>query len=254
MSKKIKRLDLSKLWNSEYTIFVNQIIAIITKFQPALLHLEKAFNKLVAYVPELAKIKAHELSNALSKILSDLDSERDILYKAIVAQIKTLGKVNLASINLHVLVLSRFIETHGEDIPDAPYNAETKRIKDLEDDYNKKEDVKLAAETLNLKYLFDQLFSVNINFDEQFMQRSEETAGEEKVNTREIRAIVNKTLGEFYEAFEFCSREYEELDYEKPANELNTLIQYYKTQLKARDTRRKAGEDLSSELPIVVPE
>jgi len=35
-----------------------------------------------------------------------------------------------------------------------------------------------------------------------------------------------------------------------PGNELNDLIAYYKTQLKARATRRKAGKDVSKETPI----
>jgi len=38
--------------------------------------------------------------------------------------------------------------------------------------------------------------------------------------------------------------------YTTPANELNDLIAYYKTQLKARATRRKAGKDVSKETPI----
>jgi hypothetical protein len=58
-------------------------------------------------------------------------------------------------------------------------------------------------------------------------------------------------LTAFFDAFEFCSSEYDDLDYVTPANELNDLIAYYKTQLKARATRRKAGKDVSKETPIV---
>jgi len=55
----------------------------------------------------------------------------------------------------------------------------------------------------------------------------------------------------FFNAFEFCSSEYNETDYTTPANELNELIDFYKTQLKARATRSKAGEDVSKEPAIV---
>ena len=254
MSVKITRLDLPKLWNSEYTQFVNQLINIITKYLPENLHLSKAFDKVTAFLPELAKIKAQELSNAISKQLSLLDSERDILFNAITAQIKTLGKVNLPSISPHVLVLKNFINIHGDDIADAPYNAETKRLNDLLADYNAKADVKLAAETLNQKILFDQLGTVNTTFANQFLQRTEETAATEKVETRKIRKELDVELKEFFKAFEFCSREYDELDYASPANELNKLTNYYKTQLKARATRRKSGKDVSGEPPIVAPE
>ncbi len=254
MSVKITRLNFRKLWNSEYTIFMNQIINIITKYQPEKLHLLKAFGMLPAFIPQLAKIKAQELSNAITKILSLLDSERDILFNSIVAQIKNLGKVNLPSIAPHVLVLKNFISIHGEDIADAPYNVETKRLNDLLADYNTKANVKLAAESLNLNVLFDQLAKVNTTFDEQFMQRTEETSNVEKIETHAIRRELDMIMKEFFEAFEFCSREYDELDYETPVNELNKLINYYKAQLKARATCRKSGNDVSEELPIVAPE
>ena len=247
---KITRLKLKSLWNSEYTIFINQIIAIVTKYQPATLHLAKAFGELTAFLPELAKIKVQDLRNALSTLLSNLDKERDILYNTIVAQLKTLKKVNLPAISPHVLVLRQFIDIHGDDIADAPYNAETKRLNDMLADYNAKTDVKLAAEALNLNILFDQIGLVNATFSENFMQRTEEESAEEKVDTRAIRADIDKVLIEFYGTFEAYSREYDDLDYATPANELNNLINYYKTQLKARATRRKSGKNVSEEPPI----
>jgi len=46
--------------------------------------------------------------------------------------------------------------------------------------------------------------------------------------------------------------EFEELDYQTPANEMNDLINYYKAQLKARATRRNAGKEVHTETPITV--
>lgn len=254
MSLKILRLKLNSLWNSEYTIFVNQLIAIIAKYQPASLHLEKAYNRMAAFIPELAKIKAQELSNAISTLLSNLDKERDILFNVIVAQVKTLSKVNLPAIMPHVAVLKQFIKIHGDDIADAPYNSETKRLDDLKADYQSKPEVIAAAEALNLVILFDQLFLVNAKFEEQFMQRTEEESAVESINTRASRKEIDKIVLNFFESFEHCSREYDKLDYTTPANEMNGLISYYRTQLKARATRRKSGKDVSIEPPIVSPE
>jgi hypothetical protein len=253
MSLKILRLKLKSLWNSEYTIFIKQLIAVITKYKPESLHLKKAFEKLTDFLPDIEKIKAQEQSNIISRILSTLDAERDILYNVIVAQVKTLGKVNLPAITPHVDIMKHFIEIHGDDIADAPYNAETKRLNDVKAGYDSKADVKNAAESLNLAVLFNQLFIVNAKFDEQFMQRTEEEAGAEKINVRETRKEIDKVLIEFYESAEHCSREYEELDYATLFNELNKLTGYYKTQLKARATRRESGKDVSSEPPIELP-
>ena len=50
---------------------------------------------------------------------------------------------------------------------------------------------------------------------------------------------INKVLTAFFDAFEFCRSKFHELDHVTPANELNELIGYYKTQLKAQTTPSK---------------
>lgn len=246
----INRLSLQSLRNSEYTIFVNQNVAIVTKYNLVDLHLQKSFDRVAAMLPDLEKIKAQELSNVLSNILRDLDNERDTLLKAMVAQTKAMSKLSLPSIAPHVVVLNRFLDIHGRDIASANYNAETERINDMLADYDAKANVIAAFAGLNLNILIDQLRTVNTQFATLFLQRTGDESAIEKVNSRAIRAETDKVLTAFYDAFDFCSAEYDDLDYAKPAKELNKLIDYYKTQLKARATRRSQGEDVSVEAPI----
>lgn len=250
MSVEISRLTFKSLWNNEYSLFVNQVVAIIEKYDHAALHLQKSFGKVTAQLPHLAKIKAQEKSNALSNQLQELDAERDTLFVAIVAQVKAMGKLSLPAIAPHVVVMHRFFDQHGRDIATANYNAETERLNDLLADYNAKTDVKNSAQALNLSMLFDQLHIVNTQFAALFLQRTESDASTEKVDTLAIRFSTDKALTAFFDAFEFCSSEYDGLDYVTPASELNELIAYYKTQLKARATRRNKGEDVSVEPAI----
>jgi len=250
MSKKIARVSLREFWNSEYTLFVNQLVIIFMKYPVEVLHLAKAFGRVTAMLPQLAKIKAQELSNAISNQLRDLDNERDALIKAIVGQVKNMGKLSMASIAPHVVVLNRFLDIHGRDIDTANYSSETTRTNNLLADYDAKPDVQAAAVALNLKMLFDQLRVVNTQFATQFLQRTSEDAAVEVVDTQAIRSETDKALTGFFDAFEFCSSEYDELDYATPANEMNDLTNYYKAQLKARITRRNSGKDVSTETPI----
>ena len=60
MNITILRIQLSHLWNSEYCIFVNQIVTIFQKFEIEALHLKKSFDRVLALLPEIAKIKAKE--------------------------------------------------------------------------------------------------------------------------------------------------------------------------------------------------
>ena len=250
MRTTINRLRFSHLWNSEYAIFVNQIAAIFQKYQPEALHLQKSFEKLTAMLPDLEKIKAQEPGNPLTNSLHELDTERDTLINAIEAQVKTMGRLTIPSLAPHVVVLKRFFDIHGRDIGKANYNAATERTGNLLADYDAKADVKAAAEALNLKILFDQLGVVNAQFAALFLQRTGEEAVREKVDARAIRTETDRALTAFFDAFEFCSSEYDEPDYTTPANELNDLVAYYKTQLKARTTRRNSGKDVSKEKPF----
>ncbi|HZK97966.1 MAG TPA: DUF6261 family protein [Prolixibacteraceae bacterium] len=251
METKINRLQLKNLWNSEYTIFVNQVVGIVVKYNPEALHLQKAFEKLLNVLPNLEKVKAQELSNALSTTLQELDNDRSNLIKAIFMNAKILGRLRLISVVPNVVVLKRFLKIHGRDIATANYNSASKRTSDLLTDYESKAEVKMAVEALSLKMLFDQLNIVNTQFINLFLQRTEEESAAEKIDSRAIRTETNKILYAFFNAFEFCSSEYNETDYTTPANELNELIDFYKTQLKARATRSKAGEDVSKEPAIV---
>lgn len=251
MTVKLNRLTLNNLRNNEYVIFVNQMAQIAAKHQPETLHLTKSFQKLNAALPSLAKIKAQETGSALSNQLHDLDTERDTLFNAIVAQVKTLGKISLPALKPHVIVLKNFLDKHGRDIAKAGLNAETQRLSDFLAEYDTTPEVKTAVTGLNMKLLFDQLLIVNNNFAALFLQRTEEDAAIEKVNARAIRFETDQTLIAFLDAIEFCSAEYDDKDYSPLANELNDLITYYRTQLKARTTRRSNGKDVSGEPEIV---
>ena len=252
MKSKIKRVQSARFLNSEYPLFVSQLVAIFQKYDLALLHLKKAFEKLFALLPKVAKIKEQELSNALSNLLQELDAERDTLVNAIFANVKTMGKLTLASLPPHVAVMKRFLKTLGSDISKANYRSSTKLTNDLLADYDAKPDVQTAVEALNLKFYFEHLRTVNNRFAEMYMQRNEDDAVVEKIDTRAIRIETDEALTDLLDAFEFCSGEYEELDYQTLANELNELTGKCKSDLKARSTRGKVDATASKVEPIAV--
>ncbi len=253
MSLKLNRITFKLLRNSEYTIFVNQLAQIAAKYQPETLNLAKPVLKINALLPSVAKIKAQESNKVLSNQLHDLDNQRDTLFNAIVAQARTLSKINLPTITPHTDVLNIFLDKHGRDIASATLNAETQRLSNLLNDYQATAEVKAAAVALNMKILFDQLLIANNNFAALFLQRTQEDAAIEKVQTPTIRLETDKALNSLLDAIEYCSNEYDDKDYAPLANELNDLIGYYKTQIKARTTRRNSGKNVSEEPEIVKP-
>jgi len=250
MKVKIFRVHLKSFRNSEYTIFVSQLVAIFLKYNAELLHLKKSFERLTAFIPDLENIKAQELSSAYSILIHDLDVQRDNLFNAIVNQVKNIEKSGLASLAGHVAVLNRLLDKHGRDIAADNYNAETKRLNDLLTEISSNAEVSAAIVAANLSLFVDELRTVNTEFNSKFMQRTQTDSAIEVVDARVIRTESDKALIAFFDAFEFCSSEYDELDYQTPANELNEHISHYKTQLKARDTRRTNGKDTTTEEAI----
>lgn len=250
MKVTIIRVQLSHLWNSEYCLFVSQTVAILLRYQPEALHLKKAFDRLQALMPELAKIKAQELGNAISNQLVDLNNERKTIIKSIAENVKNYGKMSLTTLAPHVAALNRFLDKHGRDIGESNYNANTDRFNKLLADYDATADVQAAVAALSIVLLFDHLRDVNTQFANLYLQRSDENSDVETADTHAIRTEIDKALIAFFDTFEIFSTEYEELDYQTPANKLNELISGYKTQLKARTTRRHEGKEVHTETPI----
>ncbi|MDR3653070.1 MAG: DUF6261 family protein [Paludibacter sp.] len=250
MKVTIIRVQLSHLWNSEYCMFVSQIVAIFLKFNAETLHLKKAFDRVLALMPEITKIKAQELGNAISNQLADLNTERRTLIKSIMDQVTTFGKLSIPSMAQNVVVMNRFLDKHGRDIGDINYNDNTKRFNDLLADYDGNAEVQAAATAMQFSILFNHLREINTQFATLYMQRSDEDSSVEVVDAHQIRSETDKALTAFYDAFEFCSTEYEDQDYQTPADKMNDIISHYKTQLKARQTRRHTGEQVHTEAPI----
>lgn len=250
MSVKIFRFTLKNLRNSEYTMFVSQSVAIFMKYNAQALRLNKSFDRLLALIPDLDKIKAQDLGSTYSNMIRDLDVQRDNLFSAIVSMVKNLEKSGIIALAPHVTLLKRLLDKHGRDISEAGYSAETKRLNDFLADIATSPELMTAITATNLTLFIDQLRAVNTEFASKFMVRVEEDSATEVVNASQIRTQSDKALLAFFNAIEFCSTEYEDLDYTTPANELNELITYYKTMLKARESRRLAGKDTSVEPPI----
>ena len=242
MKTTIIRLHLIHLRNSEYSLFVNQLVEIFAKYDPEALHVKKAFEKLTAMLPILAKIKVQDQSNALTKSVRDTAAERAILFTAIVRIVKAMRKLSIPAIAPHVVVLRRFLDIHNHAIAKTSYNISTQRTINLLDDYDAKADVKTAAEALNLAIIFGELRKVNTRFEILYMQRLESNAAIEKVDSHAIRKELNIVLTDFFDAFEFCSSEFDGPDYVTPAKELNELIGNCKTELKARATRSRKNK------------
>jgi len=238
------------LWHSEYPLVVNRLIDVIGRHDPEALHLQRSYQQLAAFRPLLSKIEVQERADRNSALLSELDQQRDTLYNVIFAVSKALKRTPMAEISAHATRVQEALKKHGTDIAPANYTAQTQRTYDLVADCRRQPDVMNALTAMSLTPLFERMDEINIQFDRLFMERKKQQAETERVDVRAIRLDCDKAIANMWAAIEFCMAEYGEENYKPLVNAINALNAYYKQQLAARATRRKAKQNVEDEKPI----
>ncbi|MDR1155058.1 MAG: DUF6261 family protein [Bacteroidales bacterium] len=247
---KIIKFKLGGLWHSEYPLVIKRLTAIIARFNPEALHLQRAYSVLAAFGPQLDQMEKQELADADSTRLSELDQVRDTLFSVTLAVASAFKRAPVREYSEPALVILALLKKHGHDIPAANYTAETKRLYDLCANFRRQPEALDALGCLSLRPLFEHLESANVEFDKLFMLRHENRASAGRVDSRVIRAECDKAITAVWNAIEFCMVEYGEDAYTDLVNAINRYNAYYKQQLAARATRRKAKENVSGEKPI----
>ena len=247
---RIIKYRVQGLWNSEYPLVINRIIDIVGAHAPQAIHLGQSYDRLAAFRTELSKIEVQERADKESALLSELDQRRDTFFNVIYNAAKALQRVPFAEVSNHAHRIVTLFKKHGSHMPTTNYTAQTKRMYDMAADVTAQPDVIASLEALSLRPLFEQMVDVNREFDETFMQRNQRQAETERVDARTIRLECDKALTLLWNAIEFCMTEYGEENYLPMVNAINRLNAYYKQQLAARATRRKAKQEVEKEEPI----
>ena len=245
----IVKFRYSGFWNSEYPLVVKRLIDIVGSFDVATLKLEASYNKLASFLPNLAKIEVQEKSDSDSKRLDELDQIRDTNYNIIHSVAKNFQRSTIQEFSDYGHKIVSLVNKRKSDIPTTNYTAETKRLYDFIADAESQPEIMEAIEKLSLSEQFAEMKQANIDFDELFMERNKRQA-ENRIDVLTIRRECDKAITKLWSAIDQgCYEDGKEM-YMPMLNIINHLNSYYKQQLTARATRRKAKQDVSKEDPI----
>jgi hypothetical protein len=248
---RIIKVRFQGLWNSEYPLVVNRLIDIVEAHDLDALYLRRSFDRLAAFRPLLAKIEIQERSDRDSALLSELDQQRDTLFSVIRAVAKAFQRAPIGEISNHAHRIMTVLKKHGNDIPVSNYTAETKRLYDLISDFSTQPSVMDSLAELSLLPLLELMETVNREFDLLFMERTKRQSEIERVDIRAIRLQCDAAIIALWSAIEFCMIEYGADQYAPLINTINRQNAYYKQQLTARATRRRAKKEVSRETDII---
>ena len=246
----IIKLRLQGLWNSEYPWVISLLITILEKFDAAAIRLGLSYERLAAFRPQLEQIIVQERADKESAELSELDQRRDTLYNVIYSVAKAFQRAPEGELSNHAHRVVTAFKKHGLNIATTNYTAETKRMNDLIADVSAQCEVMESLRNLSLLSLFDQMSNVNKKFEELFIKRNFKRGEAERIDIRTIRLECDKAVTKLWSAIEFNMTEYGVAEYEKLVKTINEMNSYYKKQLAARATRRKAKQAVETEEPI----
>ncbi len=254
MKTKIVRPHYANLRNNEYPLAVERTIGIAEKYDMQGMNLGRSSGILTGFRPRLLTMKVYVRKNKKIEAAGLLDSERDTLVKAFRGVVKALVDVELPQIKPHCALLNELLDSHKtQTIAGAGLSTETERLNNLEKDIIAGREIQTAITALGLQAVVTRMFDANREYETLFREIIADKSVAEHIDIPALRRECNKALGQFFDAIQYCAFEHEDIDYTGLVNEINQLNNYYRTQLKARATRRKNGKDTDNEEPIVPP-
>ncbi|MDR0714197.1 MAG: DUF6261 family protein [Bacteroidales bacterium] len=255
MKIKINRIPYKQLWNNEFPVMYGQVITIGKRYDMVSLHLEKSWNALIAFEATMESFGVYVRKNEKLTLAGKLDAERDMLIMLVrrVTDAFEAGVV-FPEIGPHYEALSKLLDKHqARTIARDSRSAETERLLLLEKDLQGNEVAREALAAFGLKPVAERLFDANREYEATFNEYIDQKSSEIYFDMVQARKDCTDALNRFFDALQYCSEEYENVDYQPAANAFNLLNDYYTRHLKARASRRSKNSDKAEEEAPIEP-
>jgi hypothetical protein len=186
----IKRINIQRLRNAGFVQFFKHLISIAEKFDIQALQISEEFAKLKESFAELTEVFKLPLGSVITKEMREFDRQRDNLVTGIQSVIRGLVHSPEAEISKQAAVLAAHLEVFGSRIQDEAYHDETAIINKIIADWKEQPELAAALTSLNLDSWKKALETANNNFEESYLNRSEEnsTVSREKMAAKRLQA------------------------------------------------------------------
>jgi len=218
------------LQNAEYLQFLQQWVVIIKRHDAALLKIKNEYDKLNLVIELLQKALQKEKGNALTKLLNQLDSERDGYIIGFIKFLDAMTYHPTASIAANAKSLLHFVNGFGKRIAYTTQFTETTILNSIVDGINNNAERKAALATLNGN---DWIIAIDTKNKEFTLQWGNRVVTDTDDNKTESFTSVRKRANAAVEIVEemFISRYRSEKadskdvkNFENCADELNELV------------------------------
>ncbi len=230
--------SFSQLWNSEYSLFIERILDIVSKHNPQELALDRAYERVNALRPELEKIKVQVKTSGITNAITEADELRDRITRVFFNLVQSFNQLKINPYTENAKILHLCLSKYTKDIIKENYTSQTEKTKQLIAEMEASNDIKKALSNLHLTDLLSRLKKANEDFETLFRTRTSEIANMPEIDTKTVRQQIDKEVNKLFVAIDFCSNEYEDKNYTPLINELSELLNYHKSQIKARKNKK----------------
>jgi hypothetical protein len=250
---RIEKFRFQSLNNVEFTLVVPHIITIADGYPVVHQQLERRFQTVGAFGPELKKIEAQERKWRDAKTLGELERSRDTYVSTLIRTERMYAQIVIPDYDEASKKLTALFDKHGRDIANDRNTAETQRIYNLVEEIERTPEILDALAVLALTPIYKAMKEANRSFDELWQRRNKELSEVEDVDSKMIRTDCVKVISALYEGIEYWVAEDDDPAWKQLVAELSQLGSYYSRQIKARETRRRNrdNKDNNTDEPLI---
>ncbi len=230
--------SFSLLWNSEYSLVIERILDIVAKHNPQDLALDRAYERVNVLRPELEKIQIQAKTSGITDTIISADDLRNKITRAVFNLVQAYNQLGFNPYAENAKILHLWLSKYTKSILKENYTSQTEKTNQLIAEMEASEAIKKALSELHLTDLLSRLKKANEDFENLFRTRTSTIASIPTVDTKSIRQQIDKEVNKLFVAIDFCSNEYEDKNYTPLINELSELLNYHKSQIKARKNKK----------------
>lgn len=227
---KIITVKIKQLTNPEFFEFLRQLVVLLNKYDTTKLKIKPVADALVAIFANLQAALDKEKGNQLTKILNELDQQRDILITAFLKYLEAMTSYPDAAIAAQAQSLLHYVEGFSSNIAKETQLAETTILTNITEGIINNPTRSAALAAMHGTLWITSIASVNANYASQYSNRITDDSSNKKV---EAFTVVRKTATTAYNQLidllesRYKSDKADGLDislYEKCFGDINELI------------------------------
>ena len=179
----VDAIKINNLRNNDYSQFLQNVLSVLERYDPATLMIAVEFNKLKAVSETIKNMLNETTANAITEELTMYDSRRDEAISGILALVNAYTYSDDVEMKKAANVLSVHLAGFGTAIARESYQNETSKMQKIIQDWNVRPELTAAVSKLGLEKWKTAMEAANTAFDTRYVDRAVEngTTNQDKV-------------------------------------------------------------------------